>query len=34
MPFIEEHHGVWVITASMVVLAAGIWFFFKKKKWV
>ena len=34
MPFIEEHHGVWVIGVLMIVLAAGIWFFFKKKKWV
>jgi magnesium transporter len=34
VPLVESSHGWWTIMIVMVVLSIGIWFFFKKKKWM
>jgi magnesium transporter len=34
VPLVENPHGWWLIMTVMVILSIGIWFFFKKKKWM
>ncbi len=34
VPFVRNDHGWWTIMTLMIILSIGIWFFFKKKKWM
>lgn len=34
VPLVESAHGWWTIMLAMLILSVGIWFFFKKKKWM
>jgi magnesium transporter len=34
VPLIDLPYGWWIIMLLMVAMALGIWFFFKRNKWV
>jgi magnesium transporter len=34
VPFVESSYGWWLILGAMIVMAIGIWLYFKRKRWV
>jgi Mg2+ and Co2+ transporters len=34
VPFLSNHHGFWIFTFLTIGTAAGMWFYFKKHKWL
>ena len=34
VPFLSNHHGFWIFTLLTIGTAAGMWFYFKKHKWL
>ncbi len=34
VPFLSNHHGFWIFTALTIGTAVGMWYYFKKHKWL
>ena len=34
VPFLNNHHGFWIFTALTIGTAVGMWYYFKKHKWL
>jgi len=34
VPFLSNHHGFWIFTVLTIGTAVGMWYYFKKHKWL
>ena len=34
VPFLSNHHGFWIFTTLTIGTAVGMWYYFKKHKWL
>jgi magnesium transporter len=34
VPFLSNHHGFWIFTFLTIGTIVGMWFYFKKNKWI
>ena len=34
VPFLTNHHGFWIFTLLTIGTAVGMWYYFKKHKWL
>ena len=34
VPFLTNHHGFWIFTILTIGTAVGMWYYFKKHKWL
>jgi magnesium transporter len=34
VPFLNNHHGFWIFTFLTIGTIVGMWFYFKKNKWI
>ena len=34
VPFLNNHHGFWIFTLLTIGTAVGMWYYFKKHKWL
>ena len=34
VPFLNNHHGFWIFTVLTIGTAVGMWYYFKKHKWL